>query len=122
MERKRYFTGLMSGDTRPKSDRMPYRRPQGTPAKQIMPAKPRIGSMRRSDPALSFSSAFLGVDDLIDAACCGDEVKREKPHPDIVRLTAASRLRLARHISETRDHRFRFSESTRSAATAADPR
>jgi HAD superfamily hydrolase (TIGR01509 family) len=37
--------------------------------------------------------AVMAVDDLIDAACCGDDVKREKPAPDIVAL-AARRLRL----------------------------
>jgi beta-phosphoglucomutase-like phosphatase (HAD superfamily) len=37
--------------------------------------------------------AVMEVDDLIDVACCGDDVKREKPAPDIVAL-AARKLRL----------------------------
>lgn len=37
--------------------------------------------------------ATMNVDDLIDVACCGDDVKREKPAPDIVGL-AARKLRL----------------------------
>jgi HAD superfamily hydrolase (TIGR01509 family) len=37
--------------------------------------------------------AIMEVDDLIDVACCGDDVRREKPAPDIVVL-AARRLRL----------------------------
>jgi HAD superfamily hydrolase (TIGR01509 family) len=37
--------------------------------------------------------AIMEVDDLIDVACCGDDVKREKPAPDVVAL-AARKLRL----------------------------
>jgi HAD superfamily hydrolase (TIGR01509 family) len=37
--------------------------------------------------------AIMEVDDLIDLACCGDDVRREKPAPDIVALVAR-RLRL----------------------------
>ena len=37
--------------------------------------------------------ALMGVDDLLDAVCCGDDVKREKPAPDIVAL-AARKLRI----------------------------
>lgn len=37
--------------------------------------------------------ALMDVDDLIDVVCCGDDVKREKPAPDIVALTA-KRLRV----------------------------
>lgn len=37
--------------------------------------------------------ALMDVDDLLDVVCCGDDVKREKPAPDIVAL-AAKRLRL----------------------------
>jgi HAD superfamily hydrolase (TIGR01509 family) len=37
--------------------------------------------------------AIMEVDDLIDVACCGDDVKREKPAPDLVAL-AARKLRL----------------------------
>jgi HAD superfamily hydrolase (TIGR01509 family) len=32
--------------------------------------------------------AVMEVDDLIDVVCCGDDVKREKPAPDVVALTA----------------------------------
>jgi phosphoglycolate phosphatase-like HAD superfamily hydrolase len=35
---------------------------------------------------------LLQADDLIDCACCGDDVRREKPQPDIVSL-AAGKLR-----------------------------
>jgi HAD superfamily hydrolase (TIGR01509 family) len=35
----------------------------------------------------------MEVDDLIDVACCGDDVKREKPAPDLVAL-AARKLRV----------------------------
>lgn len=42
---------------------------------------------------LAHYRAVMNVDDLIDAACCGDDVKREKPSPDIVGL-AARKLRL----------------------------
>lgn len=31
---------------------------------------------------------LLNVDDLLDVVCCGDDVKREKPRPDIVSLAA----------------------------------
>lgn len=37
--------------------------------------------------------ALMGVDDLLDAVCCGDDVKREKPAPDILAL-ALKRLRV----------------------------
>lgn len=37
--------------------------------------------------------AIMEADDLIDVACCGDDVKREKPAPDLVAL-AARKLRL----------------------------
>lgn len=37
--------------------------------------------------------ALMGVDDLIDVVCCGDDVKREKPAPDIASL-AAKKLRV----------------------------
>jgi phosphoglycolate phosphatase-like HAD superfamily hydrolase len=37
--------------------------------------------------------AVMNVDDLIDSACCGDDVRREKPSPDVVGL-AARKLRL----------------------------
>jgi HAD superfamily hydrolase (TIGR01509 family) len=37
--------------------------------------------------------ALMDVDDLIDVACCGEDVKREKPAPDIVALVA-KKLRL----------------------------
>jgi HAD superfamily hydrolase (TIGR01509 family) len=37
--------------------------------------------------------AIMEVDDLIDVACCGDDVRREKPAPDIVAL-AARKLRV----------------------------
>jgi HAD superfamily hydrolase (TIGR01509 family) len=37
--------------------------------------------------------ALMEVDDLIDVVCCGDDLKREKPAPDIVAL-AAKKLRL----------------------------
>jgi beta-phosphoglucomutase-like phosphatase (HAD superfamily) len=37
--------------------------------------------------------ALIGVDDLLDGVCCGDDVKREKPSPAIVRL-AVEKLRL----------------------------
>jgi phosphoglycolate phosphatase-like HAD superfamily hydrolase len=37
--------------------------------------------------------SIMNVDDLIDAACCGDDIKREKPSLDVVGL-AAKKLRL----------------------------
>jgi HAD superfamily hydrolase (TIGR01509 family) len=37
--------------------------------------------------------AIMEVDDLIDVTCCGDDVRREKPAPDIVAL-AARKLRV----------------------------
>jgi HAD superfamily hydrolase (TIGR01509 family) len=37
--------------------------------------------------------ALMNVDDLLDVVCCGDDVKREKPAPDIVAL-AARKLRV----------------------------
>jgi beta-phosphoglucomutase-like phosphatase (HAD superfamily) len=37
---------------------------------------------------LSRYRALMDVDDLIDVVCCGDDVKREKPAPDIVALAA----------------------------------
>lgn len=37
--------------------------------------------------------ALMEVDDLLDVVCCGDDVKREKPAPDIVAL-AAKKLRV----------------------------
>lgn len=37
--------------------------------------------------------AVMGVDDLIDVMCCGDDVKREKPAPDVVVL-AVRKLRV----------------------------
>jgi phosphoglycolate phosphatase-like HAD superfamily hydrolase len=37
--------------------------------------------------------SIMNVDDLIDAACCGDDTKREKPSLDVVGL-AAKKLRL----------------------------
>jgi HAD superfamily hydrolase (TIGR01509 family) len=37
--------------------------------------------------------ALMEIDDLLDVACCGDDVKREKPAPDIAAL-AAKRLRM----------------------------
>ena len=37
--------------------------------------------------------AIMDVDDLIDVACCGDDVRREKPNPDVVAL-AVRKLRL----------------------------
>jgi beta-phosphoglucomutase-like phosphatase (HAD superfamily) len=42
---------------------------------------------------LAHYRAIMNADDLIDAACCGDDVKREKPSADVVSL-AAKRLRL----------------------------
>jgi HAD superfamily hydrolase (TIGR01509 family) len=42
---------------------------------------------------LAHYRALMDVDDLIDVACCGDDVKREKPAPDIVAL-AAKKLRV----------------------------
>jgi phosphoglycolate phosphatase-like HAD superfamily hydrolase len=44
---------------------------------------------------LAHYRAILGVDDLIDVACCGDDAKREKPAPNIVAL-AARKLRVPR--------------------------
>jgi HAD superfamily hydrolase (TIGR01509 family) len=37
--------------------------------------------------------AVMNVDDLLDVVCCGDDVKREKPAPDIIAL-AARKLRM----------------------------
>lgn len=42
---------------------------------------------------LAHYRALMEVDDLLDVVCCGDDVKREKPAPDIVAL-AAKRLRI----------------------------
>lgn len=42
---------------------------------------------------LAHYRAIMEVDDLIDVACCGDDVKREKPAPDIVAL-AVRKLRV----------------------------
>lgn len=42
---------------------------------------------------LAHYRTLMDVDDLIDVVCCGEDVKREKPAPDIVAL-AAKRLRL----------------------------
>jgi|SRR5579859_282219 len=42
---------------------------------------------------LAHYRALMEVDDLLDAVCCGDDVKREKPAPDIVAL-AAKKLRV----------------------------
>jgi phosphoglycolate phosphatase-like HAD superfamily hydrolase len=42
---------------------------------------------------LAHYRAIMNVDDLIDCACSGDDVKREKPSPDVVSL-AARRLRV----------------------------
>jgi HAD superfamily hydrolase (TIGR01509 family) len=38
--------------------------------------------------------ALMEIDDLLDVACCGEDVKREKPAPDVVAL-AAKKLRVA---------------------------
>jgi len=35
---------------------------------------------------LAHYRAIMNVDDLIDCACCGDDVRREKPSPDVVNL------------------------------------
>ena len=37
--------------------------------------------------------AAMDIDDLLDNVCCGDDVKREKPAPDVVTL-AAKKLRM----------------------------
>lgn len=37
---------------------------------------------------LAHYRALMNVDDLLDVVCCGDDVKREKPAPDIVALAA----------------------------------
>lgn len=37
---------------------------------------------------LAHYRALMGIDDLLDVVCCGDDVKREKPAPDIVALAA----------------------------------
>lgn len=42
---------------------------------------------------LAHYRSVMNVDDLIDCACSGDDVRREKPHPDVVSL-AARKLRL----------------------------
>jgi phosphoglycolate phosphatase-like HAD superfamily hydrolase len=41
---------------------------------------------------LAHYRAVMNIDDLIDVACCGDDVRREKPNPDIVSL-ALKKLR-----------------------------
>jgi phosphoglycolate phosphatase-like HAD superfamily hydrolase len=43
------------------------------------------------DPQLKYYRAVLGVDDLIDAIACGEDVEEGKPSPKLVRL-AAQRL------------------------------
>jgi HAD superfamily hydrolase (TIGR01509 family) len=42
---------------------------------------------------LAHYRTVMNVDDLIDAACCGEDVRQEKPSPDIV-VCAARKLRL----------------------------
>lgn len=42
---------------------------------------------------LAHYRSVMNVDDLITCACAGDDVRREKPHPDVVAL-AARRLKL----------------------------
>jgi len=42
---------------------------------------------------LAHYRAIMNVDDLIDSACCGDDVRHEKPSTDVVSL-AAKKLRL----------------------------
>jgi phosphoglycolate phosphatase-like HAD superfamily hydrolase len=42
---------------------------------------------------LAHYRTIMNVDDLIDCACCGDDVRHEKPSPDVVDL-AARKLRL----------------------------
>ena len=42
---------------------------------------------------LAHYRALMEIDDLLDVACCGDDVRREKPAPDIVAL-AAKKLRV----------------------------
>ena len=37
---------------------------------------------------LAHYRALMNVDDLVDVACCGDDVKREKPAPDLAALAA----------------------------------
>ena len=37
---------------------------------------------------LAHYRAIINADDLIDCACCGDDVRREKPAPDVVNLAA----------------------------------
>ena len=60
----------------------------------IKSAEAKIALATTCDKAdLAHYRALMDVDDLIDVACCGDDVKREKPAPDIVAL-AAKRLRV----------------------------
>jgi HAD superfamily hydrolase (TIGR01509 family) len=42
---------------------------------------------------LTHYRGLMNVDDLLDNVCCGDDVRREKPRPDVVSL-AARKLRL----------------------------
>src|SRR5689334_17962502 len=35
---------------------------------------------------LSHYLALLGIEELVDAIACGEDVKRQKPHPDLVEL------------------------------------
>jgi HAD superfamily hydrolase (TIGR01509 family) len=55
----------------------------------IKSAEAKIALATTCDKAdLAHYRALMDVDDLIDVACCGDEVKREKPAPDIMALVA----------------------------------